>query len=492
MINPKSIIRLFTIMIERIIEPLATHTTANKKWYNRKKKLFHSENSNQYPLKRALLRGRRKARLMYAMIRNIFETITTIPHCSGCTKELELWLIETLQKSGCDVQHDEAGNIYAKKGRPTVCLQAHYDMVCLGEARPITLIEKDGWLQAQNSTLGADNGVGVAIMMALAQEASSLELLLTNDEEIGLIGAQALAFDIVSPYILNLDSEEEGALYVGCAGGFDAFLTRRYEAQELEDGYVYNVRISNLPGGHSGVDIDKDIPNAILCLADFIEKSGGRLLELEGGERSNSIPKNCIATLWCPSRLDHELWKGCGVTLEEERHLSSVLGYRDDQTILSFLHTYPHGVMRFDPHLGIPSESLNLAMVSFHNGSLSVTISGRSMSFEGLEKLKALTHDQGIRYGLSVTLEGKYDPWPIEENPFITRVQAVMEHFHNDVKRKAIHAGLECAVLKKKYPTVAMASIGPTIERPHSFEERVYWPSVERCYDIVKALLKTL
>lgn len=114
------------------------------------------------------------------------------------------------------------------------------------------------------------------------------------------------------------------------------------------------------------------------------------------------------------------------------------------------------------------------------------------MSFEGLEKLKALTHDQGIRYGLSVTLEGKYDPWPIEENPFITRVQAVMEHFHNDVKRKAIHAGLECAVLKKKYPTVAMASIGPTIERPHSFEERVYWPSVERCYDIVKALLKTL
>ena len=211
-----------------------------------------------------------------------FKVLTTIPHCSEKADQLFEYLKSFARERGYEIQTDEAQNILISKGTPKLCLQAHYDMVCIGKAPEIKIYEEDGWLKAEESSLGADNGMAIAMMLQLMDEGAVLEFLLTSDEEIGLIGANALSFDLRSTMMLNLDSEDEAEVYIGCAGGVDIIATKPY-ALIKDNRPAYRVTVSGLSGGHSGVDIDKDIPNALKLLAGYLKDQKIGLVSIEGG-----------------------------------------------------------------------------------------------------------------------------------------------------------------------------------------------------------------
>ena len=166
---------------------------------------------------------------------DIFKKICTIPHCSHNTSKMRDFIEEFCLKEGCFVEIDTAGNILARKGYPKVCLQAHYDMVCIGKAPDIEVYEEDGFLKAKESSLGADNGIGVAIMLLTASKFDDIELLFTNDEEIGMLGARDIKLTLKSNKILNLDTEEEAKVYIGCAGGVDINISKEFEKSRLKD-----------------------------------------------------------------------------------------------------------------------------------------------------------------------------------------------------------------------------------------------------------------
>ena len=197
-----------------------------------------------------------------------FKIITATPRCSYKTDAMKEKIIEIAKKLDYTIKSDKSGNILCQKGIPKVCLQSHYDMVCVGDFENIELVEKDGILSAKNSTLGADNGMGMAIMFACMEKFSDLECLFTNDEEVGLIGASNLELELASNRLLNLDGEEAKEIYVGCAGGMDIISKLSLNYLPLNsDEIVYEVSITDLPGGHSGVDIDKGIDSATKVLA---------------------------------------------------------------------------------------------------------------------------------------------------------------------------------------------------------------------------------
>ena len=225
-----------------------------------------------------------------------FETLAAIPHCSYETDKMRDFLASYAKDKGCEVTVDKFGNIHAFKGKPKICLQSHYDMVCMGDAPKIEIVYgDDGYMRAKKSSLGADNGIGVAIMMQMISEFDDIECLFTNNEEVGMIGATGFSGELKADKLLNLDSEEDDRVTIGCAGGVNLFATISLNSKKIKESTLYEVKVSGLPGGHSGNEIHKNIPNAIKVLAAFVTKNGCRLVKFEGGERSNSIPSGATA-----------------------------------------------------------------------------------------------------------------------------------------------------------------------------------------------------
>jgi dipeptidase D len=236
-------------------------------------------------------------------IMEYFQILTQIPHCSFEADKLKEFLVDFGTKRGYSVEVDRVDNIMIKKAGAKLALQAHYDMVCVGRAPKLETYIKDGWMYAKESSLGADNGMAIAMMMALMDEGKVCEFIFTSDEEVGLIGADALCFDLESQYMLNLDSEDEAEVYIGCAGGVDIKATKKLDKQLLHDDF-YEVVVHGLPGGHSGVEIHKDIPNAIKLFADFLKGKDIMIASLEAGERINSIPVHVRAIVRYEGSLD--------------------------------------------------------------------------------------------------------------------------------------------------------------------------------------------
>jgi len=384
---------------------------------------------------------------------DIFTQITKIPHCSGNTQKLKNFIIDWIKSSGYKYEIDKAGNILAFKDFPILALQSHYDMVCVGDAPNIEIIEENGWLRAKNSSLGADNGIGVAIMLYLMKKYDNLEFLFTNDEEIGLIGAFNLDLKIKSKYLLNLDSEDEN-IYIGCAGGVDVQVVYPVEYERCR-GYLAEVSVNNLPGGHSGVDIDKDIPNAIVELINRVKN----ICEISGGERRNSIPANAKAKVCFLSKTGKEI---------------EII--KNDY--LEFLKKLPHGVMEYDFQFQVVSKSVNLALIDNEK----IILSLRANSNEKLNELKEYVKQKCV--GAEIKFEGEYPAW----KPEVSKLAEILKELMK-TEYKVIHAGLECAVLKNKYKNVSMASIGPIIENPHSIRERVKLESVEKIVNVVENLI---
>jgi len=384
----------------------------------------------------------------------IFKELTKIPHCSFKTEKLKKYILDYAKNVGYQTKVDNAGNILAYKNSPILALQSHYDMVCVGKAPEIEIIEDGEWMMAKDSSLGADNGMGVAMMLYFMKKYDNLEFLFTNDEEVGLIGAFNLDLEINAPYLLNLDSEDEN-IYIGCAGGVDAIIN--YPLKKTKKiGFVYDVEIKNLPGGHSGVDIHKNIPNAIKELAFDVDE----VCEFVGGERRNSIPTKAYAKEFVENPYGKEV---------------EVF----DSGYVEFLKSLPHGVFEYDMEFDVVSKSSNLAIVENEK----IILSLRANSNEKLNELKEYIKLKAK----NVNFEGEYPAW----KPEVTTLAKILKELMN-TEYKVIHAGLECAVLKDKFPNVSMASIGPIIQNPHSVNERVNLKSVEKITNVVEMLIKRL
>jgi len=398
-------------------------------------------------------------------ILNYFKQITKVPRCSGNTDKMKEFLVNFAKEKGYKVKTDEYGNILATSKNPKICFQSHYDMVCIGEYKNIEIIEENGFLKAKNSTLGADNGIGIAIMMKLMDK-KDLEFLFTNDEEIGLIGASNLKIKPKAKKLINLDSEDEN-IYIGCAGGFDIEVNIKSKKKPYF-GEVYQIKVDNLPGGHSGVDIDKNYPNAIKEVVKNL-KDNYTLLSIKGGERRNSIPRECEALVISNSKLKYPKVTSKGKVILNSNEL------------IRFLKAVPNGVLGIDREFDVVNKSLNLAIITNEKVILSARANSKELMDELKMELKALFSFIDCEY----KIEDEYPAW----KPIKSELATIYQKISNK-NLKVIHAGLETAVLGKFFDE--MISVGPNIYEPHSLRERVEINSIYRLYEEIEEFLKTV
>ena len=417
---------------------------------------------------------------MQKIIDNFLE-ITKIARCSFKAEKMELFLIEFAKKHSYSVHVDSTKNILISHNNPKLCLQAHYDMVCIGDAPKIEPVIDGNILKAKNSSLGADNGIAIAMLMQLMKEKAPLEFLFTSDEEVGLIGAKNLELKIESDKLLNLDSEEEAKVYIGCAGGIDLKLTKELQSLK-EDGNFYELAITNLPGGHSGVDIDKNIPNAIVELAKFINNSGAKVAAFSGGERINSIPVNAKALVVSKNPLQSN---GAIEVTPASKESATNFNIGD-------LLNLPNGVLEYNSDFDVVETSANVALIELLENNVTIELSLRSLDTQKLMDLAESIQKEYEAKGYSVELNDKYPGWKPKINQFTKSVEAAVKEVYKECELKVIHAGLECGILSEKLPNVQMASIGPNIYYPHSIGEYVEIDSVARTYDVVKEVIDSL
>ncbi|WP_094228699.1 aminoacyl-histidine dipeptidase [Methanolobus psychrotolerans] len=467
----------------------------------------------------------------------IFREISSIPRPSGQEEKIATWLKEWALSRCFSVKFDSVNNVVirvpASKGYedlPTIVIQGHMDMVCektCGSTHDFTkdpiipVIEAD-WLRAEETTLGADNGIALAIALALAEDSSlshpALELLFTVDEETGLTGANALMPDFITGKILlNVDSEEEGVFTVGCAGGSNTTIRMPLEYSPVPEGTLFfRLVVGGLSGGHSGVDIHEKRANANKLLAEVLqslmEENDFMLRGIKGGSAHNAIPRHAEAIIaFSPdqkenvvsliagfeSKLRSEyagLEPSLSITLEES---GIDVGIKAIDTsfarrVVGLLMSLPHGVASISP--AIPSfveTSSNLAIVNIENGELLVVSSQRSSFDQGLAELTGKVTSIAADHGANCSHGSGYPAWqPDMSSPLLQRCREVyFSVFGEHARIKAIHAGLECAVIGSKYEGMDMISFGPTIKNPHSPDEQLYIPSVRKVWDLVVALL---
>ncbi len=416
-----------------------------------------------------------------------FLEIINISRCSFKTKKMRDYIIEFSKSRGYKITIDSFDNILVFKDNPKLSLQAHYDMVCVGDAPNIEPVIEGDTLRAKNSSLGADNGIAIAMMLELIDRGVDAEYLFTNDEEVGLIGAKNLELNIKSKYILNLDSEDEAEVYIGCAGGADIVATIEDELIEV-DGKCYEVSIKGLPGGHSGVDIDKAIPNAIKELFTFINSLDEVYISaIYAGERRNSIPSNAVAIIVTTSKIVSN-------KMVEIRELNeSPKVFKKSQAILDLVDIFPHGVVDDNREFKIPNISINLAQInSVKSNKLELIATTRAMDSEGLESINSETISILNSFNFITKIEDNYPAWRPDINSFTKIVKKVVEKEFGKCELKAIHAGLECGVLSKKFSNIDFVSIGPNIRYPHSKREYVEINSVTKTFKVVEELISIL
>lgn len=426
---------------------------------------------------------------MFESVMKHFKKIASIPHCSFETKELAVYLKTIAKTYNFEILEDKVGNILCKKGNPNICLQSHYDMVCMGEAPKLKLFEENGWLRAKNSSLGADNGMGVAMMLAMMESHENLECLFTNDEEVGLIGAENLELEISSKNLLNLDSEDENEVVIGCAGGVDIFGKISAKRVLLEENLkAYEIEIDNLAGGHSGIDIANNTPNALKLLASYLVKHECIVSKFIGGERNNSIPKRAYAIAYCKEELksEHPNMSVKSFTCKEKTVL------KHSKNIISAINSFAHGVRAYDTNLQAVITSINLSTFKEKDEELEVEFYGRSMEDEGVQNLKSETKSLLEGFGFEVRYGRENQAWKPVESEFARDILKICQEEIGDVSLHAIHAGLECGIIVKKQPSITgVCSVGPTIEFPHSIRERCKLSSVSKMTKVVDRIIKT-
>jgi len=467
-----------------------------------------------------------------------FEAISAIPRGSGNEEAVGNYIISVAEKNNLSCKKDELGNIIVRKpaspGKENstgVVLQGHIDMVCEKNndtvhdflIDPIRLIRDAEWIKADGTTLGADNGIGVCYALAVMEDDSlshpAMEFLFTVDEETGLTGANGLKSDFVKGKILiNLDSEEEGAFYIGCAGGQHTILRQKIAWQTAPAGAsTLLVKVGGLRGGHSGLNIHEGFGNSIKLLARFLYNLADsvpfNLASMHGGSQHNAIPREAAAVITVSEKdlpqirqiaaetdktFKNELQftdKGVFLEVNNTDRKTKVMSDAQGYTLIRLLYTIPHGVMEMSHAVdGLVETSTNMATADTTEEGIELLTSQRSSVASAILDIAGKVRAAGELAGFAVEQGGGYPAW--EPNPESALLKFSTEAYKNitgqEAEVKAIHAGLECGIIGKKYDGMDMISFGPTIEGAHSPDERVKISSVENCWNFLVELLKRI
>ena len=469
-----------------------------------------------------------------------FEQINAIPRCSKNEREISLWLQEWARARDLPVDLDPAGNLLIRvpatqgfEKAPVVVIQGHMDMVCEKQAGsahdftkdPIAMVQDGDWLTAAETTLGADNGIAIALALALVDNPDgkrpALELFFTVDEETGLTGVLQMDPGLLSGKILiNLDSEDEGVFVVGCAGGRNTAIDRKLDFQEV-DGSVelLSLSVGGLQGGHSGVDIAKHRANANKVLARLLtaglDVSPVRLVELSGGTGRNVIPRACDAVVACRredfAALQQTLaeigrvieWEyretdpGIRILIKPQGRPSRGLrcvSAVDTVKLVQLLTALPSGPIEMAPEFPqLVQTSANLSLVAIEGERLSIISSQRSSVPSRLDAVCQAVEAVGRLSGAAATTNGGYPSWPVDrDSPLLARCTTLYRQlFDADPEVQVMHAGLECGVIGDRCPGMDMISLGPTLKNPHSPSERLYLPSVGKVWRLLVALMES-
>lgn len=464
-----------------------------------------------------------------------FLALSKIPRGSKNEAVAAQWVADQGKALGCAVERDAVGNVILRKpatpgreGRPTTCLQAHVDMVCeKNEGTPHDFLKdpiqvwRDGdLLRARGTTLGADNGVGLcAALAALASKDIAhgpLEVLVTIDEETGLTGANGLPAGVLqAKYLLNLDSEEEGFLTIGCAGGIDTIASRSLTLQAPPAGAkAFRLRVLGLKGGHSGIDIAAGRGNAIRLLAQVLHalRPGFdfALAGLKGGNKRNAIPREASAVIFLdPAReaefrtalAGHEAhWQTAYGAFDPGLHLAleagtaeQAMSRADADALIGLLLALPHGVEAMSPDIkGLVQTSTNLGVISTEGGKVEINLLTRSSIDPSKYALAERIAATCAIAGFDARLEGGYPGWKPEPEASLVRIvqDANQAVFGKPLEIMAIHAGLECGLIGEKYPGMEMVSFGPSMWDVHTPDEHVSIPSVGNFWKLLVAVLE--
>lgn len=469
-----------------------------------------------------------------------FTEITKIPRCSKHEDKIRAWLLNWAQQHHFQTRTDKVGNIVIRvpaspnyEAAPVVVLQGHMDMVCEKTPEsthdfsrdPIQLVFDGDWLKADGTTLGADNGIAIAMAMTAALDQKiqhpPLELLFTVDEETGLTGANALEPGFIEGKILiNLDSEDEGVFTVGCAGGVNTSIDLPLAFEKVPANYQpFKLQAGGMKGGHSGVNIKEERANAIKVLArvldDLQARIGLRLADFSGGRAHNAIPRDCEAIIFIQPNEENECKKSIAemelilknefkntdpdlkLTIEPatSAKYSQVLTPKDARRLLDLILALPHGVAAMSTDIpGLVETSNNVANIKIENQTAKLLSSQRSSVVSRLKahtnRIEAIARLAG---GTAQSGDG-YPPWPPKmDSPLLEKSKQLYQRlFHKEPVVEVIHAGLECGIIGDRNPGMDMISIGPDLKNPHSPDEKIKISAIGKVWDFLVALLKEL
>ena len=465
-----------------------------------------------------------------------FNAICGIPHPSGHEAGIRAYIKNFAATNGIDYQEDRTGNVMllktAGKGRefsPRIILQAHMDMVPQKNSTtnfdftrdPIQPYIDGDWVKASGTTLGADNGIGLAAALAVMEDQTfshgPLKAIFTVEEETGLTGACNLSKEFLSgDILLNLDSEEDGLAFIGCAGGVrTAFIFNCDREQPPRNHVAVRLALTGLRGGHSGMDINNGRGNAIILLAQLLQEISTmfevKLAALNGGSLDNAIPREAFADIMLPpdqemefalaadewfNRKTAELGRNepnMNLKLLKDIEFSGVMEPAIQQGIIDAVAGCRNGMVKMNPFIhDLVQTSTNLGVIKTGEGTVTVTCLQRSSVDAERDALVAEMSGFFIRAGATAETHNSYPGWsPDPKSPVLELLQQVYrELFQNTLTAKAVHAGLECGIFKGINPSLDMVSFGPEIRSPHSPDERVDIVSVEKFYRLLTGLLE--
>ena len=466
-----------------------------------------------------------------------FEKLAAIPRASTKEAAAREYVRGVATRLGLETMQDSSGNLIVRKparlGResaPMTLLQGHLDMVCEKnehtahnfDTDAIKVLRDGDWLKADGTTLGADNGVGVAAALAVMESTDishgPLEFAFTIDEETGLTGASEFAPGVLkSRYYLNLDTEEIGNICIGCAGGLNTTARRKVKLVPPTGDSAWRIKVTGLRGGHSGVDIHLGRGNALrimgAVLQDLLSKFPAELAEVNGGSAHNAIPREAVALVVLPASREGEMKalvagiettykaelggfdSGLQITATKADRSANVMDAADAKSVAALLAAMPTGILAMSPDVpGLVQTSTNLAVIKTKGDVVEIITSQRSAIATSKQAAAHMVATVCRLAGFEVEHSGSYPGWkPEPHSELVQKLQSAHEKlFGHPAKLIAMHAGLECGVIGEKYPGMQMASFGPTIMNPHSPDERVQISTVDDFWKFLKLVLESL
>ena len=462
---------------------------------------------------------------------SFFEELCKIPHGSGNEEAVAKYIENFANERGLFVIRDKNNNVFIRKeategyeNAPAYLLQGHTDMVCAKlttsahdfEKDALDLYMENGWLRARGTTLGGDDGIAVAFMLALLdgeiENHPTLECLFTVEEETGLGGAESFDYSVVTAHkMINLDSESEGEVCAGCAGGVRSKIDFK-PSLETSSGDVITLSIDGLFGGHSGVEINCGRANAIVLTSNILNEIAKEqelaLISLVGGEKDNAIPRMCEAkfvvedsskAVTIVEKLDEQIREGlCDadaglkISVSVEDDVENVETIAQSRELLDMISNLKVGVLAMSAHLeGLVEFSRNLGVIEVDGKNAYITYSTRSAKEEQIDLSIAQVNEQVEKIGANVRHTGRYPGWDFlpESDLRDTYVRKFKEIMGVDVKTVVIHAGLECGIIKSRIPKMDIISVGPNMRNIHTPDEALDLESCGRLFEVLKAVL---